>query len=205
MRNLRSISRRSAREESCSGGTPSRQRIQCSIHRTRRISFTDGGANYGYGIQTFWSGRSSERRSSRAQVRMSEAPRLLILPETEPNAWNTNEEAVVLLERNLYGHLVAGACFGKRRFGRFALEAQVGKSTNLGISLLPMQISSILVRMPGLDQCGTFTTRHRSGRSNFLLKQVYLGCKQREAEVDHEAVQPHAVFSPTNHHHCSDG
>ena len=98
--------------------------IICSIHWTRIISITnDGSKSYGYHFQIAWLRRTSSGRSICLyhQVKMKDAPKLLKIPKSEcpdiwirlprhkwPKSWSSMEDPVVPLERNLYGHPLAG-------------------------------------------------------------------------------------------------
>ena len=66
-------------------------------------------------------GQSADAVSAYTQVKMEDAPKLLKIPKSEcpdiwirlprhkwPTSWSSMEDPVVLLERNLYGHLLAG-------------------------------------------------------------------------------------------------
>ena len=66
-------------------------------------------------------GQAADAVSAKTQVKMEDAPKLLFVPKTEcpdiwirlprhkwPKSWSSMEDPVVLLERNLYGHPLAG-------------------------------------------------------------------------------------------------
>ena len=48
-----------------------------------------------------------------------------------PKSWSSKEDPVVPLERNLYGHLVAGLLW-ERQFEKVLLEHGLGKSSKFG-------------------------------------------------------------------------
>ena len=69
-------------------------------------------------------GQAADAVSACTQMKMEDAPKLLKIPKSEcpdiwirhkwPESWSSMEDAVVLLERNLYGHPLAGLlCMGK--------------------------------------------------------------------------------------------
>ena len=66
-------------------------------------------------------GQAADALSAYTQVKMEDAPKLLKIPKSEcpkiwirlpkhtwPKSWSSMEDPVVLLERNLYGHPLAG-------------------------------------------------------------------------------------------------
>ena len=151
-------------------------------------------------------------RETRDAVK-SEAPRMLGSLEKEcpqvwirlppcrgQNIWDTIEEPVVLLERNLYSHPVGKIAVGNK-MGRSFLDTQIGRGTNVGTSSRPSHISIIRVRKCGRHEgwLGSETV----GNEHFLAKdmeledptpllsRVCLGCSERE-EVDHDAVESQA-------------
>ena len=79
-------------------------------------------------------GQAADAVSAYSQVEMEDAPTLLKIPKSEcpdiwirlpkhkwPKSWSSMEEPVVPLERNLYGHLLAGLLW-ERQFGKVLLE-----------------------------------------------------------------------------------
>ena len=85
--------------------------------------------------------------SAYAQVKMEDAPKLLKIPKSEcpniwirlprhkwPKSWSSMEDLVVLLERNLYGHPLAGLLW-ERQFEKNPIEIRLGKSSELGMFL----------------------------------------------------------------------
>ena len=106
-------------------------------------------------------GQAADAVSAYTQVKMEDAPRLLKIPKTEcpdvwirlprhkwPKSWKNIEDPVVLLERNLYGHPLAGLLWGKtirRSFSR----TWVGENTELG-----MYVRSSKTRVASVSMCG---------------------------------------------------
>ena len=79
-------------------------------------------------------GRAADAVSAHTRVKLKDVPRLLKVPSTEcpdawirlprhkwPKSWESIEDPVVLLERNLYGHPSAGLLWG-RPFDEALLE-----------------------------------------------------------------------------------
>ena len=94
-------------------------------------------------------GESSNTVSAYTQVKMEDAPRFVKIPKSEcpfkhiyiygyvfhdtkwPESWSNIEDPVVLLERNLYGHPLAGLLW-ERQFEEVLLGLGWGKSTAFG-------------------------------------------------------------------------
>ena len=79
-------------------------------------------------------GQAADAVSAYTQVKMEDAPKLLKTPESEcpyiwirlprhkwPKSWFSMEDPVVLLERNLYGHPLAGRLW-ERHFEKILLK-----------------------------------------------------------------------------------
>ena len=97
-------------------------------------------------------GQAADAVFAFSQVKMEVAPKLLKILESEcpdiwirpprlkwPNSWSSMEDPVVLLERNLYGHPLAGLLW-ERQFEKILLKILLGKSSKIG------NISSYTVR-----------------------------------------------------------
>ena len=87
-------------------------------------------------------GQAADAVSACTQVRLEDAPTLLKIPESEcpdiwirlpkhkwTKSWSSVEDPVVLLERNLYGHPLAGL-FRERQFEKVLLEHGCEKVSN---------------------------------------------------------------------------
>ena len=79
-------------------------------------------------------GQAADAVSAYTQVKLEEAPRLLKIPKSEcpdiwirpprhkwPKSWSSMEDPLVPLERNLYGHLLAGLLW-ERQFEKSLLK-----------------------------------------------------------------------------------
>ena len=79
-------------------------------------------------------GQAADAVSAHTQVRMEDAPKLLKIPKSEcpviwirlprhkwPKSWSSIEDPVVVLERNLYGHPLAGLLW-ERQFEKILLK-----------------------------------------------------------------------------------
>ena len=88
------------------------------------------------------SGQAADAVSAFPQVKMEDAPTLLKIPNSEcpdiwirlpkhkwPKSWSSMEDPVVLLERKLYGHLLAGLLW-ERQFEKILLKYGCEKVSN---------------------------------------------------------------------------
>ena len=89
-------------------------------------------------------GQAADAISAYTQVKMEDAPSLLTIPKREcpdiwmrlpdkwPKSWSSMEDPVVPLERNLYGHPLAGLLW-ERQFEKVLLQHGWEKSSKLGM------------------------------------------------------------------------
>ena len=107
----------------------------CSIHWTRIISISnDSRKSHGYYLQIAWlRGTSSWRSISLYPSKNGRCSQIIENSKTEcpdiwirlprhrwPKSWSSIEDTVVLLERNLYGHPLAGL-LRERQFEKLLL------------------------------------------------------------------------------------
>ena len=87
-------------------------------------------------------GHAADAVSAQTQVKMDDAPKLLTIPKSEcpdfwirlprhkwPKSWSSMEDPVVPLERNLYGHPLAGLLW-ERQFEKILLQHGWEKGSN---------------------------------------------------------------------------
>ena len=87
-------------------------------------------------------GQAADAVSAYTQVKMEDAPKLLKIPTSEcpdigirltrlkwPKSWSSMEDPVVPLERNLYGHPLAGLLW-ERQFEKILLQHGWKKVSN---------------------------------------------------------------------------
>ena len=87
-------------------------------------------------------GQAADAVSAYTQVKMEDAPKLLQIPKSEcpdirirlprhkwPKSWSSIEDPVVPLERNVYGHLLAGLLW-ERQFEKILLQHGWEKVSN---------------------------------------------------------------------------
>ena len=92
-------------------------------------------------------GQAADAVSAYTQVKMEDAHKLLKIPKSEcpdiwirlprikwPKSWSSKEDPVVPLERNLYGHLLAGLLW-ERQFEKVLLKHGWEKIPNWNVSL----------------------------------------------------------------------
>ena len=92
-------------------------------------------------------GQAADAVSACTQVKMEDAHKLLKIPKSEcpdiwirlprhkwPKSWSSMEDPVVPLERNLYGHPLAGLLW-ERQFEKILLKHGWEKISKLGMSL----------------------------------------------------------------------
>ena len=90
-------------------------------------------------------GQAADAVSAHTQVEMKDAPKFLKIPKSEcpdiwiresrhmwPQSWFSMEDPVVPLERNLYGHPLAGLLW-ERQFEENPFEARLGEGFQLGM------------------------------------------------------------------------
>ena len=109
-------------------------------------------------------GHAADAVSAYTQVKMEDAPKLLKVPKSEcpdnwirlprhkwPKSWSSMEDPVVRLERNLYGHPLAGLSWEKQ-FEKIQLQHGWEKVPNWECLFLHRQKGFILIRACGWTQ-----------------------------------------------------
>ena len=135
-------------------------------------------------------GQAADAVSAYTQVKMEDAPKLLKIPKSEcpdiwirlprhkwPKSWSSMEDPVVPLERNLYGHPLAGLLCD-RQFEKILLEYVWEKVSNWecffvhrekGFSCLCVWMTSNwLERNKRSIRCGTYSIKKLIGRTNIV-------------------------------------
>ena len=143
-------------------------------------------------------GQAADAVSTFTQVKMEDAPKLLQIPKSEcpdirirlprhkwPKSWSSMEDPVVPLERNLYGHPVAGLLW-ERQFEKILLKHGWEKITNWecfpvhrekGCSYLCMWMTlNWLVRNKTLIRCGRYSTKKLIWENQHLSLTMYTWC-----------------------------
>ena len=130
-------------------------------------------------------GQAADAISAYTQVKMEDAPTLLKIPKSEcpdiwirlpkhkwPKSWSSMEAPVVPLERNLYGHPLAGLLW-ERQFEKVLLKYDI---TLAGNKQKINPTWKILMKDVDLGEPTSF------------LDHVYLGCTQRECQITKDIV-----------------
>ena len=137
---------------------------------------------------------------------MEDAPKLLKIPKSEcpdnrirlprhnwPKSWSSMEDPVVPLERNLYGHPLAGL-FWERRLEKILLKYGWKKVSNwecffvhrekglfLSVDVDNMNLAG---RKQNIDPMWQVLSKEVDfGEPASFLDHVYLGCIQRQCEI----------------------
>ena len=142
---------------------------------------------------------------------MEDAPKLLKIPKSEcpdiwirlprhkwPKSWSILEVPVVPLERNLYGHPLAGLLW-ERQFEKILLKHgwekfQIGNAYSLTerkdySCLCSWTISKWQERNKTLIRCGKVLNKEIDlGEITSFLEHVYFGCTQRQCQVSKDIV-----------------
>ena len=131
-------------------------------------------------------GQAADAVSAKTQVKMEDAHKLLKIPKSEcpdiwirlprhkwPKSWSSMEDPIVPLERNLYGHLLAGLLW-ERQFEKFQIgnvSLCIGKKD---YSYLCMWMTSNwLERNKTLIRCGKYSIKKLIWENQHLSLIMY--------------------------------
>ena len=142
---------------------------------------------------------------------MEDAPKLLKIPKSEcpdiwirlprhkwPKSWSSMEDPVVPLERNLYGHPLAGLSW-ERQSETILLKYGWEKVSNWECLFVHRQIGLFLsvyvddIKLAGKKQnidpmWKVLDKEVDLGEPTSFLDHVYLGCTQRQCEISKDIV-----------------
>ena len=182
--------------------------LQYSLNRDPQ-HLNDSSKSHGYHIQTARVRRTSSRRS--IQVKMEYVPKLLKIPKSEcpdvwirlprhkwSKSWSSMEDPVVVLERNLYGHPLAGLLW-ERQFEKILLKYGWEKVPNWECLFVHRQKGLFLsvcvddIKLAGEKQIidpmrKVLDKEVGLGKPTSFLDHVYLGCTQRPGEISRDIV-----------------
>ena len=157
-------------------------------------------------------GQAADAISAYTQVKLDDAPRLLKIPTSEcpddwirlprrkwPRSWREIEDAVVLLERNLYGHPLAGLLW-ERQFEEVLFELGWRKVPNWEMCVSSSKQGIFLsvyvddIKMAGQKQnMGPIRKKLMKhvdiDETTSLLDPVHLGCTQRECKPNETTIE----------------
>ena len=156
-------------------------------------------------------GQAADAVSAYTQVKMEDAHKLLKIPKSEcpdiwirlprhkrPKSWSSMEDPVVPLERNLYGHPLAGLLW-ERQFEKILLKHGWEKIPNWECLFVHREKGLFLsvyvddIKLAGkkqnLDPMWKLLNKEVDlGEPTSFLDHVYLGCTQRQCEKSKDIV-----------------
>ena len=161
-------------------------------------------------------GQSADAVSFYTQVKSEDAPKLLKIPKSECpewirlprhkslESWSSMEDPVILLERNLYGHLLAGLLW-ERQLEKILLKYGWEKVSNCECLFVHCEKRIILISVCGWQQIGwkkqNIDPMWRAlnkvvdlGEPTSFPDHVHLGCTQRQCEISKDIVDKHREF-----------
>ena len=165
-------------------------------------------------------GQAADAVSAYTQVKMEDAHKLLNIPKSEcpdiwiriprhkwPKSWSSMEDPVVPLERNLYGHPLAGLLW-ERQFEKVRLKHGWEKIPNWECLFVHREkglFSSVYVddiKLAGKKQnigpvWKVLNKEVDLGEPTSFLDHVYLGCTQRQCEVSQDIVDNYRTMFVT--------
>ena len=151
-------------------------------------------------------GQAGDAVSAYTQVKVEDAPKLLKIPKSEcpdiwirlprhkwPKTWSSIEDPVVPLERNLYGHPLAGLLW-ERQFEKILLKHGWEKVSRWECSFVHREKGLFLsvyvndIKLAGKKQnidpmWKVLNKEFDLGEPTSFLDHVYLGCTQRQCEI----------------------
>ena len=155
-------------------------------------------------------GQGADAVSAYTQVKMDDAPKLLKNPKSEcpdiwirlprhkwPKSWSNMEDPVVPLERNLYGHPLAGL-LRERQFEKILLQHGWEKVSNWECLFVHREKGLFLsVYVDDIKLAGKIRKNPMwkvlnkevdLGETTSFLDQVFLGFTQRQCEISKDIV-----------------
>ena len=156
-------------------------------------------------------GQAADAVSAYTQVKMEDAHKLLKIPISEcpdiwirlprhkrPKSWSRFDDPVVLLERNLYGHPLAGLLWEKQ-FEKLQLKYGWEKVSNWKCLFVHREKGLFLsvyvddIKLAGKKQnlvpmCKVLNKEVDLGEPTSFLDHVYLECTQRQCEISKDIV-----------------
>ena len=156
-------------------------------------------------------GPAADAVSAYTQVKMEDAPKLLKIPKSKcpdiwirlprhnwPKSWSSMEDPVVPLERNLYGHPLAGLLW-ERHFEKIQLKYGLEKVSNWECLFVHREKGLFLsVYVDDINLAGkkqninpmwkVLNKEVDLGEPTSFLDHVYLECTQRPCEISKDIV-----------------
>ena len=149
-------------------------------------------------------GQAADAVSSYTQGKMGDAHKLLKIPNWNDqtfgfvyhdtngvNSWSSMEDPVVLLERNLYGHPLAGLLW-ERQFEKILLQHGWEKVPNWECLFVHCEEGLFLsVYVDDIEMAGKKQNIKPMWK---VLDHVYLGCTQRQCETSKDIVDNYTAM-----------
>ena len=156
-------------------------------------------------------GQAADAVFAYTQEKMEDAPKLLKIPKSEcpdiwirlprhkwPKSWSSMEDPVVPLERNLYGHPLAGLLW-ERKFEKILLKYGWEKVSNWKCLFVHREKGLFLsvyvddIKLAGkkqnIDPMWKLLNKEVDlGEPTSFLDHVYLGCTQKQREISKDIV-----------------
>ena len=157
-------------------------------------------------------GQAADAVSAYTQVKMEDAHKLLKIPKSEcpdiwirlprhiwPKSWSSMEDPVVPLERNLYGHSLAGLLW-ETQFGDILQQYGWEKVSNCECLCVHREKRVILIcvyvddiklagKKQNIDPMWKVLNKEVDlGEPTSFLDHVHLGCTQRQCEISKDIV-----------------
>ena len=143
-------------------------------------------------------GQAADAVSAHTQVKFEDAPRLVKIPRSD-KSWANIEDLVVLLERNLYGHPLAGLVW-ERQFEEVLLELGWEKVPNCECMFVHRKQKLFQSEYMGdIKMAGTKQNMAPIWKKlmkdidldepTSSLDHVYFGCTQRECKPNETIVE----------------
>ena len=162
-------------------------------------------------------GQAADAVSANTQVKMEDAPKLLKIPKSEcpdiwirlprhkwPKSWFSMQDPVVLLERNLYGHPLAGLLW-ESQFEKMLLKYgwermfPIGNVPSYTVkkdhSHLCVWMTTLAGKKQNLDSMWKLLNKEVDlGETTSFLDHIYLGCTQRQCEISKDIVDKYRTM-----------
>ena len=161
-------------------------------------------------------GQAADALSAYTQVKLEDDPRLRNITKSEcpdvwmrlprrkcPKSWANIGDPVVLLERNLYGHPLAGLLW-ERQFEKVLQDGRKHRSGNVYMFIenkdcsyrCTWMISTWLERKQNMSPVWKKLMKLVDlGEPTSFLDHVYLGCTQRECKPNETVLEEHRKCS----------
>ena len=146
-------------------------------------------------------GQAADAVSAYTQVKMEDAHKLLKIPKSEcpdicirlprhnwPKSWSSMEDPVVPLERNLYGHPLAGLSW-ERQFEKKTFEVRLGEGFQLGFLSVYVDDIKLAGKKQNLDPMWKVLNKEVDlEEPTSFLDHENLGCTQRPCKISKDVV-----------------